>query len=210
MGWAHNEEYVPPTSNITEARRVDRFEQRQVAKLMPRRTQSMRSKNCSGEKLTMENVNINSPVHGTELYSPTIVKLPPPPAAASSQATPSGEASQERTNNTSTTTPVRPTPTKLPDPHLSSPRLSSPWDPDALSNHCSSCRSQFDHLFKRRHHCRLCGRLFCHECSNTRSLIPPSALVLKAESGNNNSNVSGTMPSFADKSGNDDTSMTFV
>uniref|UniRef100_A0A7S2KNH9 FYVE-type domain-containing protein n=1 Tax=Skeletonema marinoi TaxID=267567 RepID=A0A7S2KNH9_9STRA len=164
----------------------------------------------------MENVNINSPVHGTELYSPTIVKLPPPPAAAatSSQATPSGEASQERTNNTTssttTTTPVRPTPTKLPDPHLSSPRLSSPWDPDALSNHCSSCRSSFDHLFKRRHHCRLCGRLFCHECSNTRSLIPPSALVLKAESGNNNNNASGAMPSFADKSGNDDTSMTFV
>eukprot|EP00986_Skeletonema_menzelii_P011178 scaffold5677_cov153-Skeletonema_menzelii.AAC.6 len=154
----------------------------------------------------MENVNsINSPVKGSsELYSPTIVKLPPPATVASPQATPSGEASKEiRT----TTTPARSSPTKLPDPQLSSPRLSSPWDPDALSNHCSSCRAPFDHLFKRRHHCRLCGRLFCHDCSNTRSLIPPSALVLKADSGGNNHSA---VASFADRAGNEDASMTYV
>ncbi|EED93644.1 hypothetical protein THAPSDRAFT_261692, partial [Thalassiosira pseudonana CCMP1335] len=64
-------------------------------------------------------------------------------------------------------------PTNTPNPDLSSPRLSSTWDPDTLQNNCSGCSQYFDPIFNRRHHCRLCGRLFCQDCSNTRSLIPP-------------------------------------
>ncbi|KAL7444474.1 hypothetical protein ACHAXH_008922 [Discostella pseudostelligera] len=78
----------------------------------------------------------------------------------------------------------------LPDPQTASPRLSSPWDSDQSSNHCSSCHRQFDAFFQRKHHCRLCGKLFCHDCSNTKCLIPPSALVLKG------SDSGGGGPSF--------------
>lgn len=157
-----------------------------------------------------ENVNINnSPEKGTELYSPTIVKLPPPTAGVFSsshhQSTPSGEASQETTSISTFRSPVNNN--RLPDPQLSSPRLSSPWDPDTLSNHCSACRSPFDPFFKRRHHCRLCGRLFCHDCSNTRSLIPPSALVLKSDGFTSSSTSFAPMMS---SSTNDDASMTYV
>ena len=36
-------------------------------------------------------------------------------------------------------------------------------DTDALS--CSNCNSAFNFLL-RRHHCRVCGNIFCYECSN--------------------------------------------
>ena len=44
-------------------------------------------------------------------------------------------------------------------------------------SHCASCGDEFN-PFNRRHHCRLCGKIFCHKCSDQRALIPPSAIVL--------------------------------
>lgn len=38
------------------------------------------------------------------------------------------------------------------------------WMPDALSSSCSHCDEPFSFL-RRRHHCRVCGRVFCHGCS---------------------------------------------
>lgn len=46
-------------------------------------------------------------------------------------------------------------------------RPSSPrrlWMPDALSGSCSQCDESFG-LLRRRHHCRVCGKVFCHACS---------------------------------------------
>lgn len=39
------------------------------------------------------------------------------------------------------------------------------WAPDGTSRHCMHCRSPFC-LWRRRHHCRLCGEIFCSECAN--------------------------------------------
>ncbi|KAF2362998.1 FYVE zinc finger [Trinorchestia longiramus] len=36
---------------------------------------------------------------------------------------------------------------------------------------CYRCRSPFT-LIKRRHHCRACGQIFCHDCSSRMSIIP--------------------------------------
>ncbi|UIZ20905.1 hypothetical protein KXD40_001420 [Peronospora effusa] len=38
------------------------------------------------------------------------------------------------------------------------------WMPDHLCKVCYDCSAAFS-LFRRRHHCRLCGQIFCHECS---------------------------------------------
>lgn len=38
------------------------------------------------------------------------------------------------------------------------------WMPDHSCRVCYECDSQFT-LFKRRHHCRLCGRIFCAKCT---------------------------------------------
>ncbi|TNM87351.1 hypothetical protein fugu_005572 [Takifugu bimaculatus] len=39
------------------------------------------------------------------------------------------------------------------------------WLVDKETTHCLDCQSQFT-WWLRRHHCRLCGRIFCYYCSN--------------------------------------------
>lgn len=38
------------------------------------------------------------------------------------------------------------------------------WMPDQLCKHCYACDTPFT-VFRRRHHCRLCGQVFCSACS---------------------------------------------
>jgi ribosomal protein L33 len=45
------------------------------------------------------------------------------------------------------------------------------WVQDAVSKNCQKCEVVFT-LFRRRHHCRLCGALVCNECSSNREYIP--------------------------------------
>ncbi|XP_055514144.1 FYVE and coiled-coil domain-containing protein 1 isoform X1 [Leucoraja erinacea] len=44
-------------------------------------------------------------------------------------------------------------------------RTEARWIGDREVNYCLDCHSQFTWLL-RRHHCRLCGRIFCYYCSN--------------------------------------------
>lgn len=46
------------------------------------------------------------------------------------------------------------------------------WMPDQSCRVCYECDSQFT-VFNRRHHCRLCGRVFCAKC--TANSIPAPA-----------------------------------
>ncbi|OEU06200.1 hypothetical protein FRACYDRAFT_165131, partial [Fragilariopsis cylindrus CCMP1102] len=49
--------------------------------------------------------------------------------------------------------------------------LSNPWEFDTEQRNCSYCQDEFN-PFNRRHHCRLCGKIFCNKCSDQRSLVP--------------------------------------
>jgi len=40
----------------------------------------------------------------------------------------------------------------------------SQWQPDESAPSCTACGSQFT-FFNRRHHCRVCGKVFCGKCS---------------------------------------------
>eukprot|EP00879_Flechtneria_rotunda_P009791 GHRR01010241.1.p1 GENE.GHRR01010241.1~~GHRR01010241.1.p1 ORF type:complete len:565 (+),score=243.91 GHRR01010241.1:902-2596(+) len=52
--------------------------------------------------------------------------------------------------------------------------LESPqWLPDSYASHCGGCQLPFRPLLRLRHHCRLCGKLFCHSCSSKQLLLPP-------------------------------------
>ena len=52
-------------------------------------------------------------------------------------------------------------------------RMSRPrWIPDASSNRCAVT----GFVFNRRHHCRVCGRIFCHACTSDRINIPRTML----------------------------------
>ena len=51
--------------------------------------------------------------------------------------------------------------------------MSSPdrkyWMPDEVATSCYECEAKFT-TFRRRHHCRVCGQIFCSKCCN--SYIP--------------------------------------
>ena len=44
------------------------------------------------------------------------------------------------------------------------------WVPDASALFCTACQEEFT-FFNRRHHCRVCGRIFCADCSQMRVKI---------------------------------------
>ncbi|CAH1970908.1 unnamed protein product [Acanthoscelides obtectus] len=39
------------------------------------------------------------------------------------------------------------------------------WMPDSVSKECYDCSEKFT-TFRRRHHCRVCGQIFCSQCCN--------------------------------------------
>ena len=45
------------------------------------------------------------------------------------------------------------------------------WVDDSKVNNCYACETEFS-LFTRRHHCRYCGKIFCHICSSKNIHIP--------------------------------------
>jgi len=51
--------------------------------------------------------------------------------------------------------------------HLLLGRLSPLWIPDEDAVECMMCRVQF-RFYRRRHHCRACGKVLCHRCSSVR------------------------------------------
>ncbi|XP_028899308.2 lateral signaling target protein 2 homolog isoform X2 [Zeugodacus cucurbitae] len=56
-------------------------------------------------------------------------------------------------------------------------RLSPPaWVPDDKAPRCMGCRTQFT-AFRRRHHCRNCGGVFCGVCSNATAPLPKYGLT---------------------------------
>lgn len=54
---------------------------------------------------------------------------------------------------------------------------SAPWQYDDLNEQCRGCHEHF-HALNRRHHCRFCGNVFCHTCTNQKALLPPDRIVL--------------------------------
>lgn len=51
------------------------------------------------------------------------------------------------------------------------PRLPNVWVDDEHAPHCFSCNAAFT-LWNRRHHCRMCGCVFCHLCTPHTGTIP--------------------------------------
>lgn len=51
------------------------------------------------------------------------------------------------------------------------------WMPDSQADNCFGCNLPFLPGFRHKHHCRLCGKIFCHYCSHHRKLLPPRYLT---------------------------------
>ncbi|TYZ60575.1 hypothetical protein PybrP1_006532 [[Pythium] brassicae (nom. inval.)] len=51
--------------------------------------------------------------------------------------------------------------------------VSGHWADDSACRGCSKCERAFT-IVNRRHHCRICGHIFCHACSRTRMVLSTS------------------------------------
>ena len=47
----------------------------------------------------------------------------------------------------------------------------SSWIRDELVTNCNICGSGFN-MFRRKHHCRCCGKIFCYDCTKYSVEIP--------------------------------------
>ncbi|CAL1536688.1 unnamed protein product [Lymnaea stagnalis] len=45
------------------------------------------------------------------------------------------------------------------------------WIPDAEANECMMCKLKFT-MWKRRHHCRACGKVLCSSCCSQKAILP--------------------------------------
>jgi len=57
---------------------------------------------------------------------------------------------------------------------------SSIWQPDAAAETCTECSEKFT-FFNRRHHCRLCGLIYCSDCSTHRVCTQEALAVARNE-----------------------------
>ena len=46
------------------------------------------------------------------------------------------------------------------------------WTPDNLVDACELCHKAFTMITRRRHHCRACGKVACHDCCHQFYSIP--------------------------------------
>lgn len=52
------------------------------------------------------------------------------------------------------------------------------WADDQSITHCTKCRLEFKFNILK-HHCRLCGLVFCNQCSKNKAIVPQDELVAR-------------------------------
>ena len=72
------------------------------------------------------------------------------------------------------------------------------WTPDSASDHCLLCSIEFT-MFRRRHHCRLCGALVCGSCSGNSLPTTSSATSNGSSAGPENIGDVGVMVRACDQ-----------
>ncbi|GMH90232.1 hypothetical protein TL16_g11706 [Triparma laevis f. inornata] len=83
---------------------------------------------------------------------------------SSNRQTPSPNYDAPNQNHNHTRSPsTSPTPSNE-EEDTSIQSNTSLWMPDSLCTRCYNCTCQFT-LLRRRHHCRVCGQVFCSDCS---------------------------------------------
>lgn len=57
------------------------------------------------------------------------------------------------------------------EPVVSKPLDSVIWVPDDRARECADCKQRFTQ-FRRKHHCRACGQVFCRDCTKQKIPLP--------------------------------------
>ncbi|GAA5877957.1 hypothetical protein JCM16303_002792 [Sporobolomyces ruberrimus] len=72
------------------------------------------------------------------------------------------------------------------------------WVPDSKVGKCMRCANGFG-LWRRKHHCRLCGGIVCWACSTQYFIIPGSLLSSSSTSSSSSSSTSNSPPAPEDR-----------
>lgn len=81
--------------------------------------------------------------------------------------------SKKRRSRTERMSPIDHSQNVLPNPRKGTggSRRMTKWANDEKVDRCYGCNGEFD-MIRRKHHCRQCGRIFCHECSRYTTRLP--------------------------------------
>lgn len=72
------------------------------------------------------------------------------------------------------------------------------WEKDDHVTHCRNCKTEFG-LFLMKHHCRMCGRIFCYSCANNYIKPPKNIELPKAQDKSFGNYVSNSLGFSKDK-----------
>ncbi|KAJ3416637.1 hypothetical protein HDV05_000919 [Chytridiales sp. JEL 0842] len=111
-----------------------------------------------------------APPQSTTIAPPPTSLVPPPSSNPipnqTNRASHTGRLYMTPSSSLSSSLPVR--------GFVTGPPTRAHWKPDSSSPHCESCQTLFN-LLTRRHHCRVCGGLFCGPCSSHLARLDQSA-----------------------------------
>uniref|UniRef100_A0A8C5DIM3 Zinc finger FYVE domain-containing protein 26 n=1 Tax=Gouania willdenowi TaxID=441366 RepID=A0A8C5DIM3_GOUWI len=93
----------------------------------------------------------------------------PVPSTSSTPTHTSSASSSDRERDQGISERKRHSPSKFQPPDR--PPARKDWVPDTQQAVCMVCRRERFTMFNRRHHCRRCGRLVCHTCSERKMLV---------------------------------------
>ena len=59
------------------------------------------------------------------------------------------------------------------------------WVPNNAVTNCFECENKFTTIMVRQHHCRICGNIFCSNCSNKQIQVSNNNKIIKLRVCNN-------------------------
>ncbi|XP_056151758.1 zinc finger FYVE domain-containing protein 26 [Lampris incognitus] len=127
-----------------------------------------REKSRSDSVISLQEALLHCPAQESSSSSPSLVESPPSSAGSTPSHTHSSTSTERERDRGSMGRRGR-LPGQFQPPE--NPPARKDWIPDGQQDVCMVCRRERFTMFNRRHHCRQCGRLVCHACSERRMLV---------------------------------------
>ncbi|KAM4625378.1 zinc finger FYVE domain-containing protein 26 [Polymixia lowei] len=127
-----------------------------------------REKSRSDSVLSLQDALLQCPAQDSCSPSPSRVESPTPSAGSTPTHTPSTSSTERERERGSTGRRSRSSGQFQPPQN---PPARKDWIPDTQQHVCMVCQRERFTMFNRRHHCRRCGRLVCHACSEQKMAV---------------------------------------
>ncbi|XP_044230886.1 zinc finger FYVE domain-containing protein 26 [Thunnus albacares] len=123
-----------------------------------------RERSRSDSVISLHDALMQCPAQDICYSTPSRLESPAPSTTSTPTHTSSSSNNTER--DRSSVGRKRRSPAKFQPPDQ--PPARKDWVPDTLQHVCMVCQRERFTMFNRRHHCRRCGRLVCHACSEKK------------------------------------------